>query len=67
MTTVTTTTKRQGTVNLNEGPSSASYYEQRGLKEVAVDQEHVSHLEVELKRERGVNGTLQEDIKMLRD
>lgn len=62
------TTKRQGSMSMQigEGPISVTY-ENRGLVENAVDQEHMRVMELEVKRERGVNETLQSDIALLRN
>ena len=45
----------------------ARQYEQRGLKPDLVELEHLRTVETEVKREREVNQSLQQDIAMLQD
>ena len=42
-------------------------YEQRGYNESSVELEHLRTVETEVKRERGVNESLQADNSMLRE
>ena len=61
--TVVTTKKSVVTIS---GPIS-SVYENRGYTETSVELDHLRTVETEVKRERGVNESLQADNSMLRE